>query len=88
MLDLNTPALIVAAAALQLVYGAELRYVRSGGTVPITSVFKQELGLDTVTIGFAQPGSRAHAPNEWFLLKDLPIARKSYATFLTKLGEV
>ncbi|CAN5617151.1 dipeptidase [soil metagenome] len=87
-LDMNAPALKVAAAALQEVYGAEPLYVRSGGTVPITGVFKQELGLDTVTIGFARPGSRAHAPNEWFVLSDLAIARRSYATFLTKLGEI
>lgn len=85
-LDLNAPALKVAAAALREVYGIEPRYVRSGGTVPMTGVFKEVLGLDTVTIGFAQPGSRAHAPNEWFVLKDLAVARRAYATFLTMLG--
>jgi acetylornithine deacetylase/succinyl-diaminopimelate desuccinylase-like protein len=86
LLDLDTPALKTAAAALQEVYGIEPRYVRSGGTVPITNVFKEELGLQTVTIGFAKPGSRAHAPNEWFDLAELPRARRVYATFLMGLG--
>jgi acetylornithine deacetylase/succinyl-diaminopimelate desuccinylase-like protein len=87
-LDLDAPALKAAASALREVYGEEPLFVRSGGTVPITGVFKGELGLETVTIGFARPGSRNHAPNEWFAVDELAHARQSYATFLTKLAVV
>lgn len=86
LLDLDSPSLQVAAEALSEVFGNPPQYVRSGGTVPITDVFKQELGIDTVTLGFALPGSRAHAPNEWFDPSYLPDARSVYATYLTKLG--
>ncbi|CAN5553134.1 dipeptidase [soil metagenome] len=85
-LDLDTPALVTAFEVLTDVYGIEPRYVRSGGTVPITDVFKQQLGIPTITIGFAKPGSRAHAPNEWFEMADLPVARNVYASFLERIG--
>ena len=56
--------------------------VRSGGSVPITEVFRSILGLDTVTIGFGLPGSKIHAPNEWFRMEDLAKARSTYARYL------
>jgi acetylornithine deacetylase/succinyl-diaminopimelate desuccinylase-like protein len=87
-LNLDAPALKAAAAALREVYGEEPLFVRSGGTVPITGVFKRELGLETVTIGFARPGSRNHAPNEWFAVDELVRARQTYATFLTNLAAI
>jgi acetylornithine deacetylase/succinyl-diaminopimelate desuccinylase-like protein len=87
-LDLDAPALKAAASALQEVYGEEPLFVRSGGTVPITGVFKQELGLETVTIGFSRPGSRNHAPNEWFAISELTNARRAFATFLSRLGAI
>ena len=56
--------------------------VRSGGSVPITATFKDVLGLDTVTVGFGLPGSRVHAPNEWFREADFDRARTVYAAYL------
>jgi acetylornithine deacetylase/succinyl-diaminopimelate desuccinylase-like protein len=85
-LDLETPALASAQRALRSVYGTEPFLVRSGGTVPVTEVFQRELGANTITIGFGMPGSRAHAPNEWFRTEDLPISRSVYAQFLQELG--
>jgi acetylornithine deacetylase/succinyl-diaminopimelate desuccinylase-like protein len=55
--------------------------------VPITEVFQRELGVDTVTIGFGLPGSRVHAPNEWFVLADIARARQVYAAYFAALGE-
>ena len=51
-------------------------------SVPITSTFKDVLGLDTVTIGFGLPGSQVHAPNEWFREADFDRARTVYAAYL------
>jgi acetylornithine deacetylase/succinyl-diaminopimelate desuccinylase-like protein len=63
-------------------YGKKPYIERSGGSVPITATFKSLLGLDTVTIGFGLPGSRAHAPNEWFREADFDRARSVYAEYL------
>jgi acetylornithine deacetylase/succinyl-diaminopimelate desuccinylase-like protein len=82
----DTPALKVAGEVMEQIYGTEPWIVRSGGSVPITEVFQRELGVDTVTIGFGLPGSRVHAPNEWFRVEDFDRAREVYAAFFTALG--
>lgn len=86
VLERSNPALQTAVRVLEEIYGKEPIFVRSGGTVPITEVFTRELGVGTVTIGFSMPGSRAHAPNEWFRMDDLPTARRAYAAFYEALG--
>jgi acetylornithine deacetylase/succinyl-diaminopimelate desuccinylase-like protein len=85
-IDRSTPALQTAKAVLHEIYGVAPLLVRAGGSVPVTETFKTELGIDTVTIGFAMPGSRAHAPNEWFRVEDYAIAQKTFATFFKALA--
>jgi acetylornithine deacetylase/succinyl-diaminopimelate desuccinylase-like protein len=85
-LDRTTPALATARAVLRELYGKDPLIVRSGGTVPITEVFKRDLGVDTVTIGFGLPGSRAHAPNEWFRLANFDLARRTYTAFFAAMA--
>ena len=63
-------------------YGNSPLIVRTGGSVPITATFKEVLGLETVTIGFGLPGSKVHAPNEWFREADFDRARRVYAAYL------
>ncbi len=69
------------------VYGIQPVFFRTGGSVPITAVFKDALGADTVSLGFFQPGTPIHAPNEWFRLEDFPMAQKSYVAVLDAMGE-
>lgn len=80
------PALQAAKQTLRDVYGREPLIVRSGGTVPATSLFQEELGADTVTLAFMLPDSRAHAPDEWFRLSDFRLAPRVYAAFLATVG--
>ena len=78
----DNPFLITAQQVMTEVYGTPPLVVRSGGSVPITEAFKSTLGLETVTIGFGLPGSKIHAPNEWFRMEDLARARSTYARYL------
>ncbi|MDQ3413312.1 MAG: dipeptidase [Chloroflexota bacterium] len=80
------PALQAAKQTLREFYGRDPLIVRSGGTVPATSLFQQELGADTVTLAFMLPDCRAHAPDEWFRLSDFHLAPRVYAAFLTAVG--
>ena len=59
------PATQAAARAIEAVYGRGPVYIREGGSIPVTSAFDHTLGLPVVLLGFTQPGSNAHAPNEW-----------------------
>lgn len=61
---------------------------RAGGTIPITAVFKERLGLDTITFGFAMPDEDVHAPNEFFRLSSLEEGLRSWPLLLTELGKV
>lgn len=78
----DNPLQVVAEQVLTEQYGKAPTIVRSGGSVPITSTFKDVLGLETVTIGFGLPGSQVHAPNEWFREADFDRARSVYAAYL------
>jgi acetylornithine deacetylase/succinyl-diaminopimelate desuccinylase-like protein len=76
-----------AAQALTEIFGREPIYTRSGGSVPLTAVFQQVLGVDTVSYAFAMAGSGAHAPNEWFRVEDLARGRYGNARLFELLGE-
>ncbi len=56
--------------ALQKAYGSEPVFMREGGSIPIVNVFKEELGVDTLLLGFGQQDDNAHSPNEKFSLSD------------------
>ena len=84
----DNPFLVTAERVMAEVYGTPPLVVRSGGSVPITEVFRSTLGLDTVTIGFGLPGSKIHAPNEWFRMEDLAKARSTYARYLEAAASV
>ena len=45
-------------------------FIREGGSIPVTAVFEHDLGLPVVLLGFTQPASNAHAPNEWLLVEN------------------
>jgi acetylornithine deacetylase/succinyl-diaminopimelate desuccinylase-like protein len=68
---------------LETEYGKPARVIRVGGSVPITAMFKQILGLETVSLGFLLPDANLHAPNEWYRLDDFNRARRVYASFLS-----
>lgn len=83
--DRNHPVYQAVSETLTELYGKEPVIVRSGGTVPATGIFQDELGLDTITMAWAQPGSKAHAPNEWYSIPDYLRGREGYALLLEKL---
>lgn len=66
--SVENPFMEVAAEALQETFGREPLFIRNGGSIPIVAELRDLLGLDTLLIGFALPGSRAHSPNENFHL--------------------
>lgn len=56
----------LAANAIERGFGKKPVYIRGGGSIPILGLIKQELGLDTLLVGYGLPDDRVHSPNEKF----------------------
>lgn len=81
----SDPAYAAVKDVLTELYGTDPVIVRNGGTVPATGIFQDELGVETVTMAWAAPDSKAHAPNEWYSLRDYLRGREGYAMLLERL---
>jgi acetylornithine deacetylase/succinyl-diaminopimelate desuccinylase-like protein len=62
---------MAAQRALKEAFNAEVALIREGGSIPITTQFRTILGVETLLVGLALPGCRAHSPNENFPLENL-----------------
>ena len=62
----NSPAFKAASKAFEEVWGKAPIPTRDGGSIPIVALFKKELGLDTVLMGFGLDSDAIHSPNEHY----------------------
>lgn len=65
----DTPAMAAAVAAYEEGWGSRPVFSREGGSIPVVSVFQQELHAPVVLMGFGLPDDALHAPNEKFTLE-------------------
>jgi acetylornithine deacetylase/succinyl-diaminopimelate desuccinylase-like protein len=64
LLPTDTPFMQAAADALKETFGKDTIFMRSGGSIPIVSLFSKVLGVPSVLMGFGLPDDNLHAPNE------------------------
>ena len=83
----NHFAVVAADRALQDTYGMRPLPVRMGGTVPISALFQDHLGLDTVFFSFSTADEDFHAPNEFFRVHRLHEGLEAWARYWEILGE-
>lgn len=76
-----------ARAVLTELYGREPYYERMGGSVPICEVFRQHLGVYSISFGFGLEDEQIHAPDEFFRLASFERGQVAYARLLEKLAE-
>jgi len=82
------PLLVTASRVLERLHGRKPVPVRSGGTLPITAIFREMLGIDTLAYGLAMPDEDVHAPNEFFRLSSLDEGLQSWPMLLSELGQL
>ena len=87
-LGADHPLRAAAAAVLRREKGAEPAVMRLGGTVPITTLFQEQLGMDSLMFGLASADEDAHAPNEFFRLSSLEEGLRLWPLLLTELAGV
>ena len=81
------PLLLTAFGVQQALHGRPPVVVRSGGTLPISAIFREMLGIGTLAYGLAMPDEDVHAPNEFFRLSSLDEGLRSWPLLLEALGQ-
>jgi acetylornithine deacetylase/succinyl-diaminopimelate desuccinylase-like protein len=77
----DSKAFKAAANAFEEVWGKTPIPTRDGGSIPIVALFKKELGLDTVLMGFGLDTDALHSPNEHYGIKNFLIGIETIVAF-------
>jgi acetylornithine deacetylase/succinyl-diaminopimelate desuccinylase-like protein len=77
---------LAALAILEEATGKRAFPARAGGTIPITALFKELMGIDSMTFGLAMPDEDVHAPNEFFRLESFDRGLVTWPRLLRALG--
>nr|PID86823.1 MAG: peptidase M20 [Chloroflexota bacterium] len=85
--DFEIPAMKAAVTAYTEIYGKPPIFMREGGSIPVVGQFQEDLGLETVLMGFGLPDDKIHAPNERFYLPNFFKGIETSIRFLDILGE-
>ncbi|RWB65940.1 MAG: M20/M25/M40 family metallo-hydrolase [Mesorhizobium sp.] len=78
--------LACARAALKQEWDCEPVLIGSGGSIPVVSVVKRRLGLESLPIGFARSDNRHHSPNEKYDLSSFHKGIRSWIRILAELS--
>lgn len=84
--DPADPVFESAARALERAFGRKPVFIREGGSIPIVQVFENSLDAPVVLMGFALPGSNAHAPDEWFSLENFALGTEAIAMLFDEIA--
>ncbi|MFO7696311.1 MAG: dipeptidase, partial [Anaerolineae bacterium] len=87
LIPTDDPYLGAARDVLRELYGREPYLERTGGSVPVTTFFKDLLGVYTVSFGFGLPDERVHSPNEFFRKSSFRRGQSAYCRLLDRLTE-
>jgi len=82
----DSAAYRAAEKAITEVFGKKPIPTRDGGSIPIVALFKKELGLDTVLLGFGLDTDAIHSPNEHFGTKNFLLGVETIFAFYQAFG--
>lgn len=77
----DSKAFKAASDAFLEVWGKRPIPTRDGGSIPIVALFKKELGLDTVLMGFGLDSDAIHSPNEHYGIKNFMLGIETITAF-------
>ncbi len=87
LVDLENRFMEPAAKAIEQGFGKRPVFIRSGGSIPVVNSFKEQLGIDTLLLGWGQDDDCPHSPNEKFSLLDFQRGIKASAALWEQLAK-
>jgi acetylornithine deacetylase/succinyl-diaminopimelate desuccinylase-like protein len=88
LVPMQSPAMELAAEAVQIGFGVRPALIRGGGSIPVVALIKSILGIDTLLVGFGLPDDRVHSPNEKFDLDALHNGTRTAAALYERLARL
>ena len=85
-LPINNQALRIARRALETEWEKPAALIGSGGSIPVVGLFKRELNMDSLLVGFALGDDRVHSPNEKYDRASFHKGARSWARILWAIG--
>lgn len=70
VVPLESDYMTAAAHAIERGFGHSPVFIREGGSIPVVSAFHDQLGVDTLLLGWGLDDDNTHSPNEKFSLAD------------------
>ena len=88
VVPLDSPYMAAAAQAIEQGFGRPPVFIREGGSIPIVNLFRDELGVDTLLLGWGLDDDNAHSPNEKFSLADFHRGIRTSAHLWSELSKI
>ena len=87
LVERDSAGMRAAIAALEATFGCKPLFKLEGGSVPVVSMVKVQLGVDTVQLGFGLPDDNFHGPNEKLHLPNYYRGVETYIRFFDLLAQ-
>ncbi|MFI5455604.1 MAG: dipeptidase [Isosphaerales bacterium] len=87
LVNIDTPGVRAAVRAVEAAFGTKPVFIREGGSIPVVGLIKQQLGVDTLLLGWGQNDDNLHGPNEKFCVADFHRGIKASAHLLEELAK-